>query len=272
MNSIKIRDFSLKYTLESGQFFHWERRGGIYYIVSDGRLFKIFQDQNKLFFEGVSSDYLEHFLALDFNIRKICASFPAGKFLDKAVERYWGLRILRQEPWECTMAFILSSISSIKNITKDLKSICTRYGERLSLDGFTGFAVPPAGFKTSEKELRKMKVGFRSEYIEKASKLCREGFFESIKNSKYDVAREVLMSIPGVGPKIAGCVLLFAYGFLDSFPVDTWIRKVMIRLYRQNKLSDSQIADFGRNYFGQYAGYAQQYLFMWSRENKQIFE
>lgn len=272
MRSIKINDFSLEYTLESGQFFHFEKKDQFYYLVSNGKLFRTAQDKDRLFYEGVSSDFVEHFFSLDINLKKICSSFPSSKHLNEALEKYKGLRILRQDPWECTLAFILSSVSSIKNIKKDLKAICAGYGKKLSLNGFSSFSVPDAGFDATEENLRRMRVGFRSVYVEKASKMCQGDILESIERLDYNAAKERLVTIPGVGPKIAGCVLLFAYGLLDSFPVDTWIRKIMTKLFLRKKVGDEQIADFGREYFGQYAGYAQQYLYIWSRQNKHMFK
>jgi len=151
----------------------------------------------------------------------------------------------------------------------NLEKLSQFFGKRISLNGFEWYSFPKPGDLNDCKQILLAKTGFRSKYIKAANDLVNEGFLKSLRKLPYLEAKKVLKQIPGVGDKIADCVLLFSLGFTEAFPVDTWIKKILQKLYFKNQvMSNQQLHTFGVKYFGEYAGYAQQFLFMFAREFK----
>jgi N-glycosylase/DNA lyase len=182
---------------------------------------------------------------------------------------------LRQDPWECLASFILSSTKQIVQIQQIVRSLCECYGERLveSDTGAPNFAFPsPAKLATlGEAQLRSCKMGFRAPYLLKTARIVasNELDLESLRTLRTTEAREKLCELPGVGEKIANCVLLFAYGFQDAFPVDVWVQKAIRQLYfPKRKPSVKRLKNFVQTHFGPNAGYAQQYLFHYMRTQR----
>jgi N-glycosylase/DNA lyase len=197
-----------------------------------------------------------------------------------AVANCRGLRLLRQDPWECLASFILSSTKQIVQIRQIVSLLCERFGEACTVepaartDSATGrtlqFAFPTAErlAACSEVELRDCKMGFRAPSLLKAARRIAEGKFdlEKIRSLDYAAARAELMTLRGVGGKIADCVLLFAYGFDSAFPVDVWVERALQQLYfPRRRASHKRLLNFAATHFGPHAGYAQQYLFHYMR-------
>ncbi|HWQ62834.1 MAG TPA: DNA glycosylase, partial [Methanospirillum sp.] len=181
-----------------------------------------------------------------------------------------GLRIIRQDPWECLISFICSQNSNIPTITKRISLLCERYGKAIGNNIFS-FPSPADLAERDEEDLRTCCTGYRAPYLAgTAQYVIRDpGFLSHIDACSTQDAKDELMKLPGVGPKVADCILLFAYNRYEVVPVDVWIRTIITTLYpevsnrRCNKkeCSYNDIADFCREYFGEYAGYAQQYFF-----------
>lgn len=193
----------------------------------------------------------------------------------KAIDFGGGMRILKQDPFETYISFIISANNQIKNIKNTIKKLSQIYGEKLNnpFDEEEYYAFPsPAALSNAKPEDIKeyARAGFRSERIVIASKMVQEGIidFEELKERSVDDIRKTLLEVPGIGEKVFQCILLFGLGRTDSFPVDVWVKRVMEELYyggeeRNKKL----IQEDGMRRFGGLSGYAQQYLFYYMREN-----
>lgn len=248
-------DFDLRNTLESGQFFRWGRQGNGYRIRTHGRTFDVEQRGDRL----IASDepFARRFFALDHDAAAIREALQRDPVIRRAMIQVPGLRILRQDPYECMIGFIVSICSNIPRITGNIESIAQRYGR--------GGQLPRPEVRFDERTLRALGVGFRAKYLVSAQK--NAAILDRIQKLDDDAARNMLMQIDGIAEKVADCILLFAFGRLGVFPVDTWIRQAMRRLYFGGKRRlDREIRAFAVDRFGPYAGYAQQYLYTWSRK------
>ena len=265
---MKVKDFNLEYTLECGQIFRINRKNNWYYINARDKFFKICQVKNEIEFHGVDEDFIIHFFSLDENLSKILKEINKDKYIKKSIDKYRGLRILRQDPWECLISFICSTASNIPRIKSKLKALSESFGKKVSLDGVGNYAFPEPGNINNYSKIVNAKTGFRAKYIFEANNSVNIKKLNSLSVHSYESAKNELKKINGVGDKVADCVLLFSLGFHQALPVDTWIKKTIQLLYFDNAtVSNEKIRAFGLDYFGTYAGYAQQYLFMFSRND-----
>lgn len=212
--------------------------------------------------------WLAAYLQVDVDLSAILKSFPDDPPLRAAVTANRGLRLLRQEPWECLASFILSSTKQIVQIQQVVALLCQRHGEPLPTPpgNAAAFSFPSAeGIAClDEVELRRCKTGFRALYLLGAARAVAEGRLnlQTLRTLPLPEAREKLMKLEGVGPKIADCVLLFACGFQNAFPVDVWVERALRELYfRNRRVAPGKLREFAATHFGPNAGYAQQYLF-----------
>lgn len=268
MGKIKVKDFNLEYTLECGQIFRINRENGWYYINARDKFFKICQVKNELEFHGVDKDFIIHFFSLNENLSKILKEINRDKYIKRSIDKYRGLRLIKQDPWECLISFICSTASNIPRIKAKLKELSKSFGKRVSLGGVDNYAFPAPGNINNYNAILDAKTGFRAKYIFEANNSVNIKKLNSLKTLSYEDAKSELKKINGVGDKVADCVLLFSLSFNQAFPVDTWIKKTMQLLYFDSTTaSNEKIRKFGLEYFGTYAGYAQQYLFMYSRND-----
>lgn len=277
-----VRNYHLDFTLGCGQAFRWRRVGEVWEGVVAGRWVSLQQRPDGLNAAGVAPvgdwQWLAHYLQIHVFLEDILRTFPADDpHLQEAVRACYGLRLLRQEPWECLASFILSSNKQIPHIQQIIERLCLRFGAPV--------AVPPGhapahAFPTAatlacatEAELRACGMGFRARALLEAAQRISRGEFnlEALGTMNEAAARERLMTLRGVGPKIANCVLLFAYGFPRAFPVDVWIMRALRQVYfPRRRLSPRRLESFIRNHFGPEAGYAQQYLFHYWRTRRPV--
>jgi len=268
MGKIKVKDFNLEYTLECGQIFRINMENGWYYINARDKFFKICQVKNELEFHGVDKDFIIRFFSLNENLSKILKEINRDKYIKKSIDKYRGLRIIKQDPWECLISFICSTASNIPRIKSKLKALSKCFGKKVSLGEVDSYAFPAPGNINNYKTILDAKTGFRAKYIFEANNSVNIKKLNSLKTLSYEDAKSELKKINGVGDKVADCVLLFSLSFNQAFPVDTWIKKTIQLLYFNNtNVSNEKIRKFGLEYFGTYAGYAQQYLFMYSRND-----
>jgi N-glycosylase/DNA lyase len=215
--------------------------------------------------------WIQEYLQTKTNIRAVTGSFPKDEHLAAAVKACHGLRLLKQDPWECLASFILSSTKQIVQIQQIVALVCERFGEpvmAVSADLWFSFPSAERIAALNEVELRCCKMGFRAPYLKGSAEMVARGEvdLEAIGTMELDAARAELMRLPGVGRKIADCVLLFGYGFQQAFPVDVWVLKAIRELYfRRRRPSVKRMVRFTESYFGPNAGYAQQYLFHYMR-------
>jgi N-glycosylase/DNA lyase len=266
-SAIRAPAFSLEHTLESGQFFRWTRHDdGGYAVHSGRRLFRVRGEGGILHSEGATAAFVGEFFSLDHDLPALERALRRDPKLRPALDAYPGLRLIRQDPWECAAAFILSIASNIPRITGIIADLARVYGGVSRLGKIESRDFPGPHDLVDEAALRRLELGVRAAYLVRAARLARSGLLEEIATLPYEAAKDALMAVPGVGEKVADCVLLFAYGRLNAFPVDTWIRKVMIEMFFGGRRApDRAIRAFAQERWGDLAGYAQQYLYHWSR-------
>ena len=275
MKTLHVKDFNLKATIESGQVFRWEFLDGWYYATVGSNVMRIKQEFDKLFYESLNENFdVPYFFGLkDEGYPEMLARISSTSDLVKsAVESYRGLRIIRQDPWECTASFICSSFSNIKRIRANLNLISENFGKRISTGVYQSYSFPAAEAVSGNlKLLESCGLGYRAKYLFEASKAISNGFdVRDIQKLPYAEALEKITQLPGVGRKVADCILLFSLGFSEAFPVDVWMERIMKRDLGDEKLKMPQVIELARQKFGKDAGYAQQFLYHYAR-NAGIF-
>jgi N-glycosylase/DNA lyase len=273
---LPVRDYALDETLSSGQAFRWREvdRAWEGVICKHWVLLKRQQDgiEAQTVGSNVNWDWLKQYLQTETDLSAVISTFPRDEHMNKAVAECSGLRLLKQEPWECLASFILSSTKQIVQIQQIIGLLCERFGEPLPVPArhppAYSFPTPETLASISENDLRCCKMGFRAPHLRATAQLVARGEIDLMILGKLPVshARAELMRLPGVGRKIADCVLLFAYHFQEAFPLDVWILKALRQLYFARKRpSPKRLLEFTQTYFGRNAGYAQQYLFHYMR-------
>jgi N-glycosylase/DNA lyase len=265
-------DFDLARTLDSGQVFHWENRGPGYIGAIGASAAYVKQRGARLFFAGVTAKTLARYFSLDHPLAEICRTFPGDPAMTAARDFCRGLRIIRQPRWECLATFITSSMKQVAHIRQMSHTLRKRYGERLpTLDGEVhAFPTPEKIAKLTELDLRKCALGYRAKNLLATARQVATGQadLEQWSTLPDDALRSRLCALPGVGAKVANCVMLFAYERLRAFPIDVWIERVLKEKYfpRKRKVTPEQLRAFCETYFGEHGGYAQQYLFHHARK------
>jgi N-glycosylase/DNA lyase len=276
---IAARDYELAATLSSGQAFRWRPRDGAWEGVIGPRWVRLRQRDGGVEAETAApvSDWtwLMDYLQSDLDLGSILLTFPNDAAMRASVAACRGLRLLRQEPWECLASFILSSTKQIVQIEQIVALLCARFGAPLAVPaGHEPVHAFPSADRlaaASEAELRACKMGFRAPNLLATARRVAGGELNlrGLQSRSVHEARAALVDLPGVGEKIANCVLLFAYGFQQAFPVDVWVRKVIRQYYFPKRPPTPQrLRRFVGTYFGPNAGYAQQYLFHFVRTGR----
>ena len=280
--------FDLDFSLCCGQVFRWKKIGEWWYGVVGENVFKIRQCGAELEFDGVSGEFVRCYFGLNDDLQQISRCIGRDDYVRKALRRFEGLRIVRQLPWECLISFICATYKSIAAIELMLSKLSRKFGEKKTFDGLDFYTFPTAGKLAfaSENALRECGLGYRAKYVQATAKKIYEEKIEleSLKTLPYLEAREKLIEFPGVGLKVADCVLLFSLEKLEAFPVDVWVKRVILNHYANQfpealvkklstheSLSNSEyekLNAFGRSYFGKYAGYAQEYLYHYERTQR----
>ena len=271
---ISAPDFDLPTTLNSGQVFHWETAAAGFVGAIGDRAVYVEQRGGSLLFSGATEKEIEQYFALDHPLTEICASFPNDVAMNAARDFCRGLRIVRQPKWECLATFICSSMKQVAHIRQISHQLRERFGEQRQIGDRVIHIFPSAAeiAASSEKELRKCALGYRAKYLLATARQIAHGAIDLEKMSRLpDVdLRARLCVLPGVGAKVANCVMLFAYERLRAFPIDVWIERVLREKYfpRARKLNAGRLRAFTEKYFGAHGGYAQQYLFHHARMGK----
>ena len=271
-----VNDFDLESTISCGQIFRFEKQNDNSYnaILSD-RVVNIKQSGNYLYvssndendLENVITNYLDlktDYKTINDKIKKM------DKNIVSAVEFSKGLTMIKQDPFEASMAYIISANNGVPQITAALNNIATAYGKKIMFNNKDFYLFPkPIDLKgVSTDEYRNCKVGFRDKYLKE--------FVDKINNNKLDLnkyydmntsdALDDLQKNNGIGPKVASCILLFAYQKYDVFPVDTWVKKVMKQTYGIE--GEANIRKFAKETYGKYSGLAIQYMFNYGRNKR----
>lgn len=268
---LTVPDFNLQLTLESGQVFHTEQNGTIWKILNGRDLLTIRQIGKELEIFSGSEAGVGCYFALDHPMSAIYASFPADAYSQAALSQCRGLRILRQPAWECLATFITSSMKQVAHIRQMSLAIRTRYGTPVRGSAIAAYPDPSRMAALEEKDLRECGLGFRARNLLGTARAIDRGDLdlEEIRSLPTEELREKLCTLPGVGRKVANCVLLFAYERLDAIPVDVWIARIATAM-RKRKTSPLKLEEFSTRRFGPYAGYVQQYLFHHARSTGKL--
>lgn len=274
-NFLKAADYDLAATLDSGQVFRWRQENGSWTGIVGKHHVRLTQEKDGILATTDAAvenwDWLCHFLRTDVDLENIVRTFPDDEPMNNAVTACRGLRVLRQEPWECLASFILSSTKQIVQIQQIVAQLCECFGEPLANGKDHSLYAFPTAEKiagVAEPDLRNCKMGFRAPNLLATARRIAEGKLDlkALGKLSYQEAREELMTLRGVGGKIADCVLLFAYGFDSAFPVDVWVERALQTLYfPKRRASEKRLRRFAATHFGPHAGYAQQYLFHYIR-------
>jgi N-glycosylase/DNA lyase len=272
-NAINVSDFSLATTLECGQAFRWQRHADGWFVGVVGKqIWRLRQPSPGVVeTDGITTAAPARYLALDVSLPKILKTFPSDPLLHQAARDHHGLRVIRQEPWECLASFIASSSKQIVQIRQIVRLLSQRFGEPIDADHHA-FPTVSAIARASHQQLWDCKLGFRAKNLLAAARMIDSGQLDlhALRSMDYDRALEELIKLPGVGEKIANCTLLFACGFDHAFPIDVWIERALRRIYFpcKKRVTARELRQFTRYHFGPYAGWAQQYLFYSERSQK----
>ena len=269
--TFEVPDYDLAATLTSGQSFRWREVDGhenTWENVLTGRWVRL-QSNGQTITARVARpigdwQWLRDYLQLDLELQTIYDGFPADDpHLAAARGTCHGLRLLKQDPWETLAGFICSSNKQIVQIEQIIGEVCDRFGEPVR-DNWKSFPTADRIATCTEADLRACRMGYRAKYLLGSAQMITRGELnlESLRAMPYDEARTEIQRLPGIGPKVADCILLFAYGFPEAFPVDTWIIKALHQLYFPRRApKPKRLQAFIKKHFAPHHGYAQQYLF-----------
>ena len=268
---IAAPDFDLALTLGCGQVFHWRRHGaGWLGAIGDEPCYAE-QRGDALLVPTRMKAIAAHYFALDHDLPAMCATFPSDPAMAAALASCRGLRLVRQPHWECIATFITSAQKAVVHIAQISHTLRQRYGRAVEWKGEQLFTYPtPAALAAlAEADLRACALGYRAKNLLAAARMIASGELDlaAVARLGDEDARTGLRRLPGVGPKVADCALLFGFGRLAAFPIDVWIERVLRQIYFAGKrrVTTKRLREFSARHFGPFGGYAQQYLFHHAR-------
>ena len=287
--SIPVEEISggldLQATLESGQTFLWQREDGRiyeddpyggtawYYTVADGEVVRVRQRDGTVEWEATTDaeDVLTERLRLDDDLDAIVRTLPDDPLLGDAYDAYRGLRIVRDPFFPCLVSFICSAQMRVERIHEMQTALAREFGEPVAFDGETyrAFPTPERLAAATESELRELGLGYRAPYVQRSAELVSSGeaTADDVRGLPYEEARDAMQAFVGVGDKVADCVLMFSLGYLESVPLDTWIQTAIEEYYpdcERGSYAETSRA-IRREFGGEFAGYAQTYVFHYLR-------
>ena len=278
--NLETTPFNIDFTLRCGQVFRWRKESNTWYGVINDTLIKMTQRQNIVTysqFPDTKPTLIHHYFRFDDNLPTITKSLNKDAVIQKALLQLEGLRLVRQDPWECLISFICATFANIPRIKGMVHNLCQAFGQSITCNGYTEhlFPSPQKLASASINQLLACNLGYRAKYVKGAASRILKGevCLSDLRSTSYHEAKQELLCIEGVGQKVADCILLFSLEHLKAFPVDRWLQRILITQYpqylsykaRNRKALTPQVykelSSFGQNYFGNYAGYAQEYLY-----------
>ena len=273
----KLKDkfeLNLDDTINSGQVFLWKKINSKWHGINGKSILTLKEKPD------IKNKKQYNFFRFEDDFQGIKRKLSKDKMLGMAIERFPGMRILRQDPFQCYISFIVSSNSNIPNIQTRLQKLCMAFGEKKIKNGqdFFLFPEPERLANVSIKDIAKCGLGYRSKYVKKAAIVVNDGTinFTRLKKQNYYDARDNLCQVFGIGKKVADCILLFSLDKLEAVPLDRWVLRILQKYYsREFEIKTKSITEKTYDelhekiidYFGEYAGYAQQFLFKNERES-----
>ncbi|HIH37042.1 MAG TPA: DNA-3-methyladenine glycosylase 2 family protein [Methanocellales archaeon] len=273
-HTLPVHNFDLDHTLRCGQVFRWRENKNSWIGVLGNSVIRAKQVGNRLIVESdLDMDHVTSYFRLNDDLDDIYQYLNKDAVMNEAIAMYRGMRIIKQDPWECLISYVCSRQNRIEKIERIVFSLSKNFGDEIQFENkiFYTFPKPDEFAKANLDDLRKCQFRFgdkQAREVKVIAQLVSEGDFclERLRGLDYESAKEELMSLEGVGPKVADCVLLFSLDKLEAFPVDVHVRRIVQRDYfRNKKTSDKKLREWAGLYFGKYAGYAQQYLFYYER-------
>ena len=279
-NSVVIEgalDFDPKHIFECGQCFRWKaEEDGSYTGVAKGRVINVSREGNTVYLKNTNLEDFnkiwKSYFDLETDYAKIKNELKSmDEYLEKATEFGWGIRILRQDPWEMLISFIISSNNRIPMIQKAISNLSREYGTYIGkFNGveYYDFPTPEQLSKASIADIRACSTGFRDKYIKATTErvISENEDVYDYENLATEDCRKKLMEFNGVGPKVCDCIALFGMQKYDTFPVDVWVKRVMQEFYVEDDMSLPKIRKYAIDKFEDLSGFAQQYLFYYARE------
>jgi len=262
-------------TINSGQVFLWRNHENTWFGIDGTDIIQVKQEPFEIL--TLSKEPKDFFRSGD-KYKKILKSISGDKIVKNAVKHYPGLRLTRQDPFQCCISFIISANSNIPNIKMRLQKLCRKFGTRVNFDKkeFFLFPKPHTLACASINDLQECGLGYRTRYVKDTSLFVSTGKidFDYLKKADYKTAKESLLKLPGVGNKVADCIMLFSLEKLEAFPLDTWILKILQKYYSnkfyiEEKMTKKKYENIHQQvlkYFGIYSGYSQQFLFKMERD------
>ena len=278
---LAYKDFDLPLSIASGQCFEWKKVSDFYYgEIFPGSIIKIRQLgtsqegelEYEIFGKAINKSDIKRYFSLETDYKELVASFNKDENINKAINHLHGLRLVNQNPWRCLNSFIISANNTVLNITRSVERLSINYGDKVETDiGLIDIFPQLHKWKNiSEQDFRDLKLGFRSKYLAKIPEHINstEEYFDKLLKSDYKGAKQILTQIPGIGSKVADCILLYSLSKHEAYPVDVWLRRVTHEVYfstLENKPNDEDLRDWALNYFGPKAGIAHMFLFVYRR-------
>lgn len=272
-----VKNFQLEHTFLCGQCFRWNLIEPHRYIgIAQGNVLDICEQEDGFLLRNTSLELWEKFwksyFSFDIDYNQIKQKLRQDAVLKQAMQYGYGIRILRQDFFETIVSFLISQSNNIPRIKSIIETLCRCFGKKITYRTNTYYTFPTledmAGI--APQDLAPLRVGYRDRYICQTVNLLAENpsFLTDIVQADTKTAKEQLLSLCGVGDKVANCILLFGLSRFEAFPIDVWVRRIMEHYYfHDRKTSLNSIAKFAQEQYGEYGGYAQQYLFYYAREN-----
>lgn len=280
-----LSEFNIKHILECGQIFRYKNLLDHYEVFSLNKKAKIFTFDDRVEIETKDINYFINFFDLNTSYTKIKEELSKFNILSNSIEQAYGIRILNQNEFEMIISFIISANNNIKRIQSIIEKICQQFGRFNNEENFYAFPTRDELLKASVEDFKSLGAGYRAEYLYKVLRQLENFDYNFIKTNQSKDCLPSLLSLSGVGPKVADCILLFGFHKPDVFPVDTWIKKIYneyfinkltpsINKQETQNLIDAKISNIENvkeirknlvNYFGNLSGFAQQYLFYYKR-------
>lgn len=271
-----IKDFDPVHIFECGQCFRWNKEEDNSFTgVAFERVLNVKSEDDKIILSNTNLEDFNNiwynYFDLERDYGEMKEELSEDEILKEAVKFGSGIRILKQEPFETLISFIISANNAIPRIKSSIERLSKRYGKYIgeyNCKDYYAFPTAEALSKVDVEELKETKIGFRAKYVSSAAKRVYNGEADlnDIKTLDTDEAREKLMEFQGVGPKVSDCILLFAMEKYDAFPIDVWVKRIMEYFYLKEDTSMKKIQRYGEEKFKDLAGFAQQYLFYYARE------
>ena len=275
MNKIILKEkLDLELSLFSGQAFRWKKKLNWYYGFIDNKFLKLRIKNNCLEYvcsdDWVAQDKVYDYFGLGIKYDEIFENFD-DELSTVAYKKLQGMKVLNQDPWECLISFIISAWSNVPKISNTIHLLCQKLGHKYILDDMVGYSFPSPIQITglTESEMKSFGLGYRAQYVLKTSKMIEENkiLLSDLYNEDYFDSLKFLLTFPGVGDKVANCVLIYSLKKYKAFPVDLWVERLLVEDYGLNKkMSLINKRKWGQNYFGKYTGIIQHYLFHYKRK------